>query len=121
MKKLVKSAVDEVRVCLQNCGETIADAFENADSKMVGARTVNGVMEAKKQLLIDILENVPLQSDACYFCVVKDSIVGEHCGTCYYGKKHGICYGSGDDNQSTFAKIDNALEDLMSLINGTYW
>lgn len=120
MCKLVREAVNVVRGSLDNHRELMATAFEKADNKMESARTANGVMKAKKQLLIDILENVPLHSGACYFCVVKESIPGENCMTCEYGKKHGMCY-PGNEKRSTFDKISSTIEDLMCLIRDTYW
>lgn len=121
MRELVKEAVNDVRETLDNHRKILATTFEEADKKMERARTANGVMQAKKKLLIDILSNVPLHSGACYFCVVKDMIVGENCGTCEYGKKHGVCYTFVDGERSTFSKIDDAITDLRNLINDTYW
>lgn len=78
--------------------------------KIKNSKNVNEILLNKQKLLIDFLNNVPLTSDECYFCIKTD------CPDCLYGKFHGIC----DKNNSTYDKINNKFIELIEEIKKYY-
>ena len=112
MRDLNKDAVTRVVEDLEARKIEVVATFDKWVTAMKRAKTVNGVMKAKKELLVGVIENLPLYADACYFCMLN-----EGCSDCEYTKEHGFC---GDD-EASFTVIATAWENLQDLIVETYW
>ena len=74
------------------------------------AEEVEDLMSAKKDLLLWIVEDLPIVSDTCYFCLAFD------CENCPYAKTHGECFLVLSDWQS----IKDARSELRDKLYNYY-
>jgi len=56
--------------------------------KIREAKSVEEIMELKREILLFWTLELPLRSIYCYFCLL---LVEEDCKVCLYGKIHGTC------------------------------
>jgi hypothetical protein len=72
-------------------------------ARMRNATTVEEIMELKQQMLLNCVDDMPLSSSSCYFCLLNID-----CSKCPYGALHGICA----EEESDFRKVCIAKENL---------
>jgi hypothetical protein len=106
------AAVSTVVTALRGFREKYVVAFDTAIMAHKAATTIEEVMEAKKGLLLAIVDNFPAYSQTCYFCEANRSI----CGSCGYVKFHGQC----PDEDSDYGKIRSAKEVLKETLQNYY-
>jgi len=71
--------------------------------------TVEELMRQKKEILVNLINCLPLGFKQCYFCLLHDFEKNfENCYNCLYAKHHGIC----THGDSDFAKIVGPLSEL---------
>jgi len=105
-------ARDAVAAALRECAEGYAKRFAVAVEAIERAGKPEEVMQAKKDLLKDIVGELPIDETDCYFCQLQG--LGNGCEGCDYKKFHG---GRCADEGSDYKKIADAthkLEDALS-------
>jgi len=80
--------------------------------KILKAKTVEEIMELKRDLLKAYVDLMPMGVDCCYFCMLR----GPNCDRCEYGRVHGFCPELGSD----YSDLVNAREDLRKAIAKYY-
>jgi len=104
-RKLIKS----FKMWLKMLNKVIKSLIKDMEK----AKTVEEIMELKKELLIKYVQLMPITSSYCYFCI-------EHfmnCDKCEYAKHHGIC----DYAESDYFKIYDKAVDLKRTIEELYY
>lgn len=71
------------------------------------------ILAAKRDMMIAVVEGLPLDNPDCYFCVAKIFNEIPTCLDCPYKKMHGNCY----ETDSDFKKIIKAKEALISALH----
>ena len=87
--------------------------FKNVEryiEKIKTAKTEEEVMEAKRDLLISIIENLPLSKKYCSFCLIYSN----NCNECSYAKYHGDCR-EYDSDYSRMLRAKNNFIDALKL------
>lgn len=108
---------DKVVKALKSRKSDTQRLYDGAINAMVKATTIEEILEAKKALLIGIVEGMPLGINSCYFCLVYLRGVGG-CGKCPYGKVHGNCLNS--ESESDYKKIHGAKVALLDALQAYY-
>jgi len=80
--------------------------------RMEEAETVEEIMAIKKEILLDLIENMPLSYAYCYFCLMLIT----KCYECPYMKHHGAC----NDDGSTWRNIIRAKTRLTLALEDYY-
>jgi len=83
--------------------------------KIREARSVEEIMELKREILLFWIRELPLRSVHCYFCLLP---VGEDCQGCLYGKIHGICSRKDSDYLKIWDKRLALLSEIKSYFKG---
>ena len=78
--------------------------------KIRTAKTEEEIMEAKRDLLISIVENLPLSKKYCPFCLIYSN----NCNECSYAEQHGDCH-EYDSDYSRIVRAKNDLVDALKL------
>lgn len=112
------TARDSVADALRECRERYAKLFDTAIGAIAKAEKPEEVMAAKKRLLKGLVDNMPLKSDACYFCKIHFTPGEWKCdaANCEYAKTHGNC----NEDGSTWRKIQEAKDTLEAVLNSYY-
>lgn len=87
--------------------------FKAAIERIEDADTVEEIMDAKCDLLKAIVDEMPLNIAACYFCLINYPT----CSECQYAKKHGDC----NRSDSTYDKIQTAKQRLHDELEVYYY
>jgi hypothetical protein len=112
--KVKKKIVEELVKGLKNeCQAYFNTGFDQYIKTMLKATTVEEVMYVKKQIILHILNSLPMYDESCYFCIETDM----NCGICSYAKIHKSCT---NNQNSDWVRIQNAIEKLENLIDHTY-
>ena len=75
-------------------------------------------MEAKRELLVGLVAELPLSEYTCYFCMINKKSNGlVNCTICEYGKVHGPCVGGEKD---TWGKIQIAKRAFKAALSHYY-
>jgi hypothetical protein len=113
---------DVTNILLRNIDEKIYSGkciIEQSSKYIHGATTVEEIMQYKKELILAILETLPLGIDNCYFCL-NQMKKNEHgilnCDKCEYGKIHGIC----SEGNSDYKRLVDARDAMRTAINTYY-
>jgi len=78
-------------------------------------RSVEEIMELKREMLSLWTRELPLRSGYCYFCLLP---VREDCSDCLYGKIHGICSKTNSDFRKIWDKRIALLSEIGSYFRG---
>ena len=92
---------------------SIKHIIDKIISAMRKAETVEELMALKRELLLRLLDMLPLHANYCYFCVKNFT----RCEKCEYAKFHGIC----TKEPSDYATIKRKLDELKTLIKYRYY
>jgi len=85
--------------------------------RIESAENIDEFMNAKKALLLHLIDELPLNHEHCPFCLAHEiETLSFDCDSCEYAHEHGCCYNA----DSTYGKIHNAKLKLISRI-GDYW
>ena len=94
------------------------ESFARFYRKAKQAETVEEIMEYKQELLMELVQNLPLTVDTCYFCLLHNFEDDVHaCNKCEYKKFHGKC----TEDESDFSSIMNKVHELAQEIDGKYY
>ena len=107
-EKIKKELIENMIIKQERMNMTI-DRYVGAVKK---AETVEEMMAAKREVLVNLLKCLPLTPDDCYFCVSQ--VACEECG---YAREHGRC----KDVDSDYRKICSLCHDLMWEIKVEYY
>jgi hypothetical protein len=99
-------------------------AVSNCLKELLEAENYNDLMNAKKRLLYTIVNELPMYSDHCIFCVErtnsgKDGDESINCKRCPYGKEFGICFPD-EGKSSTWSTMEDQAEELKESIDRYY-
>ena len=86
--------------------------FDFVIGEIKKAKSVEWIMKIKKQLLLDLVNYLPLGTNSCYFCLLHSN-----CISCEYAKHHKIC----TEKNSDYKKIRNAQDNLYNTIKDNYY
>ncbi len=78
--------------------------------KIRTAKTEEEIMEAKRDLLVSIVQNLPLSKKYCPFCLIYNS----NCDKCSHAKQHGDCH-EYDSDYSIMLRARNNFIDALKL------
>ena len=73
-------------------------------------------MEAKRELLVGLVAELPLGGNSCYFCITNRDEAGVKCDTCDYAIHHKICHFP----DGTWARIKSANFALQRALENYY-
>jgi len=100
--------------------DNLEDWLDEFNAKMKGiidnmrkAKSVEEVMKLKKEMLLKILDMMPLSASYCYFCILHF----EDCSECIYSDYHGSCI----DLASDYVKIMDKKRELWRMIDELYY
>jgi len=113
MEKFDKKVVTQLKRNLRELRQDYVKDINGAVDALSRQTTINGVMSVKKDLLVNMLNNVPINGSYCYFCVwhnTRQVFTGTSCLSCSYAKAHGRCVYGNDDN--TWGQINQALSKV---------
>ncbi len=109
VKKLIKG--------FNECKREIVGDFEEATKRISKCISVEEIMEVKKDLLLNLVNDLPIYGDVCYFCILLDTDGDDaDCEKCQYGKIHGIC----DHDRSDWRKIIDGSQRFENIIDDYY-
>jgi len=115
--KIDKSVKKELIENLENWLDRFHDAIEFKIEEMKDAKTVEEIMQLKKELLFLCLERLPLGDSYCYFCILQDYKNNSSCKNCLYAKIHGYC----NDVKSDYKKVKMAVGKAIDTIEKFYY
>jgi len=75
--------------------------------------TVETLMSLKRELLLRLIDLLPIDANHCYFCIVHHP----HCKECEYAKVHGEC----SKEESDYYRIYSLLSMLKQEIYYNYY
>lgn len=116
-KKVMKKLIDNFR-CWENGIKSNIEEFINVD--LAEVETVEELMSIKTDIILTMLDYIPITSDYCYFCLELDNLNcdKEKCSKCAYKDYHnGTC----EEKSSDFMKIFDAKEALADYIVNLYY
>lgn len=116
MEKFDKDVVTVVLKGLAAYHGSISHAFYHAMSRVDDAKSIDEVMSAKRDLMVTIVDNIPVTDQTCYFCVYNGGDA-HSCFNCSYGKAHGKCASP----NSIWRGIANMKSKLATFISIHYW
>ena len=117
-QKPEKYIVENIKEGLRNWFYAIEDIKDKYEEGFEKAETINELMQLKKELLINILEELPLNPTTCYFCIKNHyNYQSTICKTCEYGKEYGICAKA----NSSYDRIIHVHQHLIETIDTKYW
>jgi hypothetical protein len=106
-----QNLVKEIEKCKNRFDGSFIDALEELE----GAETPERVMEIKRYLLLDLLDDLPLHADTCIYC----HMCGSQCDKCDYAHKYG--HKECGEAQSSWKKVRKAQDTLKNVIEREYW
>lgn len=78
-----------------------------------GAKSVEELMKAKQDFMLDLINNFPVTKEDDYFCLSDyDNAANQTCFDCPYGKIHGNCH----EASSNYDIMYDIIKDLRSQI-----
>ena len=86
--------------------------FNNNIKLLKRANSPEGLMEAKKRLLVSLVDLLPLNPNQCYFCLSNKN----KCAKCEYAQFHGVC----TEENSTYTTIIKAKDKLCEALQEYY-
>jgi len=111
-KRVALETIDNI-ICVMNYRHTqTLDVFKKHINTV---DTEEGFMQCKAELLLDLVDNLPISNDYCYFCVKRGS-ASLGCDSCRYGKANGVCMVP----SSRFQKILDVWDKLKMVIKYEY-
>lgn len=122
METFDKKVVSQIKKDLRELRQYYVQDINGAIAALGRQKTIDGVMSVKRDLIVNMLNNVPITGPYCYFCVWHNA---QHrpekvwCGSCSYGKAHGRCMYGSDDN--TWGQINQAISKAQSIVIKSYW
>jgi len=82
------------------------------------SETVEELMRQKREILINLLNELPIGHTQCYFCLLREyKAAFASCYYCPYAKYHGVCIHRGSD----YARISELLKRLKYEISTFYY
>jgi len=131
--KVEKEVLDKMVKNLIENKEEISKIYSDYISKIKNANSVEEVMDLKKKLLYELIQNLPMGCKHCYFCI---KYYDSPCEECEYADYHGTCI-SNDSlwndlmyefkrkilkaDLSDYEKINLAYQLFASLVNSLYY
>lgn len=105
----------EIVEAFEYAKQDFISTFNSAIKALEEAESVNEIMVAKKELLLNLIEELPLGGDTCIFCEMYD----DRCSLCDYAHKYGhrVC----NSKNSSWATIQDAQDTLKNVIEREYW
>ena len=93
-KKVLQELISEVER-RQRIGE---QSYKDYKKALESAMSVEELMKAKQDFMLDLINNMPVIKEDDYFCLLNYEDAREQtCFNCPYAKKHGNCHNSGSD------------------------
>lgn len=93
-RKILKELIKEVEgreITAKKYYITYKEALKNSKS-------VEELMKAKQDFMLDIINNLPVIKEDDYFCLLDyDNARDQTCFNCPYGRKHGNCHEAKSD------------------------
>jgi hypothetical protein len=94
-KKVLQELISEVRRRQRISGQS----YINYKKALRSATSVEEIMKAKQDFMLDIINNLPVIKEDDYFCLLyygdasgQDYAREQDCSDCPYGKIHGNCH-----------------------------
>lgn len=115
MEKFDKETVKKLMENLVNVDNSMRRSFREVYRSLSNAKDIDGVMIAKKVLLLNLLDHFPIQGFHCYFCLYNI------CSDCSYKRAHRKCGVASSENTSTWSKIIMKTRELREIIEKEYW
>ena len=112
-KRIVKELVENI----QHMFNTFSDELSYYLKRLEEAETVEEVMMLKQRILEAWVGTLPLNGDACYFCIERRKGLKTDCSSCQYAEHHGLC----NDKGSSWHKINSLKWKLYDLIADEYY
>lgn len=114
-KKDLEENKQEIVEAFKYAKQGFTSIFNSAIKALEEAESVNEIMVAKKELLLNLIEELPLGGDTCIFCEMYD----DRCSLCDYAHKYGhrVC----NSKNSSWATIQDAQDTLKNVIEREYW
>lgn len=73
-------------------------SYVNYKKVLKDATSVEELIKAKQDFMLDLINNLPVIKEDDYFCLLDYKNASQQtCFDCPYGKKHGNCHISGSD------------------------
>ena len=116
MEKFDKDTVKTVLKGIAAYHGSLGHAFHRAMSRIDKAKSIDEVMCAKRDLMVAIVNSIPVTDKTCYFCIYNGQ-GARSCFACSYGKMHGLCASL----NSPWRKIVNMKSALATFIAIHYW
>jgi len=93
-KKILRELISEVRR-RQRIGK---QSYEDYKKALKNATSVEELIKAKQDFMLDLINNMPVIKEDDYFCLLDyENASQQTCFDCPYGKKHGNCHNKGSD------------------------
>jgi len=115
-KKVLQELIGEVER-RQRIGE---QSYKDYKRALESAMSVEELMKAKQNFLLDIVNNLPVIKEDDYFCLLyhKDwsgqaYARSEDCADCPYGKKHGNCHQPKSDYDVMYELINELRHQVI--------
>jgi len=105
-KAIQKKIVDKIEEDLQEFLEMQRAILKT----MMEVSDVERFMRAKRELLMNFVDQMPLYSSTCYFCLIHSP----SCNECEYGRIHGLC--TDPSIVSDYGKIRQAKNRLQQAL-----
>lgn len=114
-KKILKELLSEVRGRQRTAKEYYVTYIE----ELKKSKSVEELMKAKQDFMLDIINNLPVIKEDDYFCLLyhkdwsgQDHAKAEDCSSCPYGKIHGICH----NPSSNYDIMYDIIKDLRAQV-----
>jgi len=93
-KKILRELISEVKR-RQRIGK---QSYEDYKKALKNATSVEELIKAKQDFMLDLINNMPVIKEDDYFCLLDyENASQQTCFDCPYGKKHGNCHNKGSD------------------------
>ena len=102
---------------LKNLRDEYEATFDLVERDYHRADCVEQLMAAKKTLLMNLVMDMPLGGDDCYFCIQRDA----ECEGCPYGAVHGKCSPVQQGQTSDWMDVYNARNELRDALCRYYF
>jgi len=115
-KKVLQELIGEVER-RQRIGE---QSYKDYKRALESAMSVEELMKAKQDFMLDLINNMPVIKEDDYFCLLyhkdwsgQDYARAGDCPGCPYGKIHGNCHGPGSDYDVMYDLINELRHQVI--------
>ena len=115
--KVDKIVVDRLVENLKRNRDNIFDIYTSYIEDIEDAGSVEEIMKVKQDLLVELVDKLPLFNAVCYFCLLQSRLGLMNCEKCMYGKIHGICMNKNSD----YGKIIDMKDRFIDVISSLYY